>query len=256
MLAEQRRWEIVAMTNQLGAVSTAVLSQKFHVSEMTIRRDLKALEATGVLRQTHGGAVAVRENLSQEQSFTVKSQLQHDAKTAIGLYAAEHFVAPRDVIILDPGSTVLEMAKGLKDKAGLVVVANGLYTLQALSALLPQATVMGTGGILRENSFTFVGPTAERFFEGFFAQTLFLSAVGFSLETGLTDPQMIDTAVKKTMIKSARRIVVLVDSSKFGVHSTNQVLGPYDFHVLVTDSEAPPEALESLRSHGVEVHVV
>jgi DeoR/GlpR family transcriptional regulator of sugar metabolism len=256
MLAEQRRWEIVALTNQQGSVSTFELSRKFGVSEMTIRRDLRALETAGSLRQTHGGAIAIRGSAPQEQSFTVKSELQHEVKTAIALYAAQRFVADHDVIVLDPGSTALEMVRGLKEKQGLVVVANGLFTLQALSTLVPQATVISTGGILRETSFTFVGPTAERFFEGFFAQTLFLSAVGFSLETGLTDPQMIDTEVKKAMIRSARRVVVLLDSSKFGVHSMNQVLGAFDFPVLVTDQGAPAAVLQQLRDRGVEVHVV
>ncbi len=157
---------------------------------------------------------------------------------------------------IEGGTTVTAMAQHLGAHKNLTVVTNGLYTTNALRHHLPHMTVITTGGILRDVAFTFVGPLPETFFREFRGNKLFLSATGLTLDTGLTDPSMLESQVKKTMIAAVAQVVVLMDSSKFGVQSLATVLHPGPSHRLITDSHAPPAMLRSLRERGVDVHVV
>ncbi len=257
MIPEQRRRDILKMITAQGVSTIPELSQKYGVSEMTIRRDLKSLEESGQLQATYGGAVTLPEKPEQvESTYLVKARLNIEQKTRIARYAAEHFVDDHDIIVLEPGTTVTAMVPFLMAKQDLTVVTNGLYTANALQSLLAQATVICTGGILRNVSFSFVGPVAEGFFQQFYARTLFLSGIGFTLDAGITDPQMIDTQVKKAMIARSDRVIVLIDSSKFGIKSLTPVIDVKDIDILITDEGAPAATLAQLQSRGVDVHVV
>ncbi len=257
MIPEQRRRDILRVIADQGSSSIIELSQKYGVSEMTIRRDLKALEENGQLQYTYGGAVALPPKAIQpETNYLAKARLNIQQKTRIARYAAEHFVDDHDIIVLEPGTTVTGMVPFLAAKQGLTVVTNGLYTANALQNIVAGATVICTGGILRDVSFTFVGPVAEGFFQQFYARKLFLSAIGFTPETGLTDPQMIDTQVKKAMIARSDRVIVLLDSSKFGVKSFTPVIATGEIDVLITDEGAPAAMLAEARDLGVDVRVV
>jgi DeoR/GlpR family transcriptional regulator of sugar metabolism len=257
MIPAQRRRDILKVITAEGSSTILELSQKYGVSEMTIRRDLKALEEDGQLQYTFGGALAVSgKPFQSETDYQAKARLNTDQKTRIAAYAAEHFVEHNDIIVLEPGTTVTGMVPFLADKENLTVVTNGLHTTNALQTLLTKATVICTGGILRDVSFTFVGPVAEGFFQQFYARKLFLSGIGFTLDAGLTDPQMIDTQVKKAMIARADQVIVLVDSSKFGVRSFTPVMLAHEIDVLITDEGAPVAYIDELREIGVDVHVV
>ena len=257
MIPEQRRQDILKVVSSQGAGTISELSERYGVSEMTIRRDLQSLEKEGHLKYTHGGAIVMpKDALRTEPRYEAKKRQNRIQKAQIAGYAVARFVADNDIIILESGTTVTAMVPHLAGKENLTVVTNGLFTTNELRSLAPQSTVICTGGILREMSFTFVGPVAERFFHEFYARKLFLSGIGFTLDAGLTDPQMIDTQVKKAMIASADQVIVLVDSSKFGVKSFTRVIAAYDADILITDSGAPPEIIEDLRNHDVDVHVV
>lgn len=255
MIPAQRRRDILRLIAAQGSSTIAELSRKYGVSEMTIRRDLRALEENGQLQYAHGGAVAVQ-SFQQEQRYAAKAQLNIMQKQCIAQYAAAHFVDDHDVIILESGTTVAAMVPYLTEKEGLTIVTNGLNTSNALRQLLSSATIICTGGILRDVSYTFVGPVAEGFFQQFYARKLFLSGIGFTLETGLTDPQMIDTQVKKAMIAAADQVIVMLDHSKFGVKSFTRVISAGEIDVLITDAEAPASMLDELRRMGVDVRVV
>jgi DeoR/GlpR family transcriptional regulator of sugar metabolism len=255
MIPAQRRQDILKLITNQGSGAIAELSSRYGVSEMTIRRDLKALEQEGYVRVTHGGAVHV--GAQRGEPLYAAKRLENIAqKDRIAHYAASHFVDDDDIIILESGTTVTSMVKFLTAKQRLTVVTNGLFTTYELRSLLSNATVICTGGILRDVSFTFVGPVAERFFHEFYARKLFLSAIGFTPESGLTDPQMIDTQVKKAMIQAADQVIVLIDSSKFGVRSFTPVISANEIDVLITDEGAPDSMLSALRREGIDVHVV
>jgi DeoR/GlpR family transcriptional regulator of sugar metabolism len=255
MLPEQRRRQILEQVESGETTSIVDLSQKYAVSEMTIRRDLKLLEEQGQLKRTHGGALPVSAP-AVEPRYAAKQKLNAQNKAAIARYAAEHLVAEGDIIILEGGTTITRMAQFLTVRHNLTVVTNGLYTANELRHLLPHATVICTGGILRDVSFTFVGPLVEQFFREFHANTVFVSATGLTLEAGLTDPNMLEVQVKKAMIAAARRVVVLLDSSKFGVQSLSTILRPEGANLLVTDDGAPPAIVDALRARGIEIRQI
>ena len=256
MIPAQRRQDILKLVSAQGTGTIVELSERYGVSEMTIRRDLQALEREGHLKYTRGGAIIMpRDTLLAEPNYEAKKRQYMGQKAEIARYAAQ-FVVDNDIIILETGTTVTGMVPHLADKENLTIVTNGLLATNELRMLVPKSTVICTGGILRGVSFTFVGPVAERFFHEFYAHKLLLSGLGFTLDAGLTDPQMIDTQVKKAMIASADQVIVLVDSSKFGIRSFTTVITPDDIDILVTDNGVPAELVKDLEDRGVDVRVI
>ena len=255
----ERRQQIIKDIDVLDDNVIPRLSRKYGVSEMTIRRDLKALEETGLIKRTYGGAVrwplAIPD--PQLQPRDKRQALAAAQKMLIARYAAEELVADDDIIILEGGTTATAMAPHLSEKDDLTVVTNGTATAEELRRHLPlSATIITSGGILRPESSTCVGPVAERFFGEFHANRLFLSATGLTLDEGITDPKMLETQVKRAMIASAREVIMLMDSSKFGVRSLMRVLAFHEVHQLVTDEGAPPDQVAALRARGLAVVIV
>jgi DeoR/GlpR family transcriptional regulator of sugar metabolism len=258
LLPPQRRQLILKDIYNLGAGLVTDLSEKYGVSEMTIRRDLMALEEEGYVQRTHGGAI--RQPAPPDVHVLAREKrvkLFAAQKTAIAHYAATHLVADSDIVILEGGTTVTAMIPFLAEREDLTVVTNGLYATNELQRhLRPSSAVICAGGILRKESSTFVGPVAERFFREFHANKLFLSATGLTLPTGVTDPNMVETQVKRAMVASASKVFVLLDSSKFGVKSLMTVALLDEVSLLITDDRAPGETLQALGAQGVNVHVV
>jgi DeoR/GlpR family transcriptional regulator of sugar metabolism len=255
MLPAERQQKILEDIEREGVRSIGELSGKFAVSAMTIRRDLHLLERERRIRRTHGGAIRLTETLV-EPRYVTKQKIHAESKQAIARYAVEQLVQDNDILVLEGGTTVTMMVAHLRSRQNLTVVTNGLYTCGELASLSSQATVICTGGILREVSATFVGPIAERFFQEFHSNRLFLSTTGYSPETGFTDPSMLETQVKKAMIAAADQVIMLMDSTKFHVKSLTTVARPEQLDLLITDAGTDPEMLHDLRERGVDVHVV
>ena len=253
MLAAERQRKILQQIERDGAGKVADLSRSYGVSDMTIRRDLKALSGAGRIQLTQGGAVRRAEEHTSEARYLAKLAVRAPQKQRLARYAAETFVEDGDIVILEGGTTVTSMAPFLA-RRDLTVVTNGLFTLNELQRLLPRARVLCCGGILREGSLTFVGPHAENFFHEFHANKLFLSGTGLTLAAGLTDMNMFETSVKKAMLRSAQRVVVLADAAKLGLTSLTTVLAAAAIDALVTEVGAAPDLLQALRSLGVDVH--
>lgn len=255
----ERRRQIVKDIETLGDNAIPRLSRKYGVSEMTIRRDLKALEDGGLIKRTYGGAVRWPLN-GPEPNLLARDKRQTLAtkqKTLLARYAAEELVAADDIIIMEGGTTVTAMAPYLAEKEELTVVTNGIATAEELRRHLPlSATIICTGGILRPESSTCVGSVPEQFFGEFHAHRLFLSATGLTLDAGLTDPKILEIQVKRAMVSAAREVILLLDSSKFGVRSLTSVVSVNRLYALVTDDAAPPEIVAALRARGLRVIVV
>ncbi|HXF60621.1 MAG TPA: DeoR/GlpR family DNA-binding transcription regulator [Caldilineaceae bacterium] len=253
MLAERRRQLISQRIQEQGSVATDELAADFSVSHMTIWRDLTALENIGSVRRVRGGAVRVEQETAPEPFFSAKRALHSAEKEAIARYAARTFVHDNDIIILEAGTTVSAMVKHL-DQRNLTLITNGLATLSEAAPSVPDLTVIGCGGILRDVSYTFVGPQAEQFFRTLRAGVLFLGATGLAFPEGITDPNPLEIQVKQAMAASAERVVLLLDSSKFGVRSLLPILPLERISVVVTDAAAPAADVERLRAQGIEVH--
>ncbi len=257
LLPLQRRQFILDDIYQSGAGMVSDLSSKYGVSEMTIRRDLITLEEEGLIRRTHGGAVRhARASGATVVAREQREQLYAEQKEAIAHFVARQLVEDGDILFLEGGTTVSAMVPHLAKYKNLTVVTNGLPTLNDLQQVLPStATIISPGGILRRESQTHVGPVAERFFREFHANKLFLSATGLTLHAGVTDPNMLETQVKRAMIASASQVFILLDSSKFGLKSLMTVLPLEEIGVLVTDEGVPPDMKQSLTTLGVEVRI-
>jgi len=256
MIPAQRRLDILQLLKAQKSSSIIDLSARYAVSEMTIRRDLKTLEDEGHVKCTHGGAIYMTPPVQVEPAYTLKASVNTAQKTRIARFAAQHFVEDDDTIALEAGTTVGAMVPFLIDKRNLTVVTNGLRTTNLLESHHIDGTMICTGGILRGMSSTFVGPTAEQFFREFHVKKLFLSGIGFTLDAGLTDPQVIDTQVKKAMIAAAEQVILLIDSSKFGVNSLVQVLPIHNITTVITDYSAAPDFLAALRALRITVFTV
>lgn len=253
-----RRQQILTDIEQIDDNLIPQLSEKYGVSEMTIRRDLKVLENKGFIKRTWGGAVLWSPAFDESVvlSRARRQRLRPLQKEAIARYAARHLVHDGDIIIMEGGTTVTAMAPFLHEYKELTVMTNGHYTTDRLQRhLAPGSTIICIGGILRSESSTFVGPVAERTIRECHAQMLFLSATGLSLEAGIMDPKMLETQVKQAMIASASEVVLMLDSSKLGIKSLMTVLPIEQMTRLITDEEAPAEFVEQLRARGVDVTI-
>ncbi|MDQ4077995.1 MAG: DeoR/GlpR family DNA-binding transcription regulator [Chloroflexota bacterium] len=258
LLPSQRRQRILEDIYQSGSRMVSDLSEKYGVSEMTIRRDLRALEKEGYVKREHGGAV--RRPASPAEPHIIDWEKRHQLfprqKASIARVAVHELIADGDVIILEGGTTVTAMSRHLAHKRDLTVVTNGLYTTDELHRRLsPSTTIISVGGILRRESATWVGPLAERFFHEFHANKLFLSATGLTLEAGITDPNMLETQIKKAMVASASKVFMLMDSSKFGVKSLMTVLPLEKVSLLITDEGSPNEIIRGLETRGIDVWI-
>ncbi|MDR1824917.1 MAG: DeoR/GlpR family DNA-binding transcription regulator [Bifidobacteriaceae bacterium] len=252
MKGAERRAAILDLLLTQETAGIEDLAGRYGVSHMTIRRDLAAMTGQVAVER---GRVRLAQDSGVEPRYAAKQRVNAALKARIARYAAEHFVDDGDVILLEGGTTVTAMARCLGAKRDLTVITNGQFTLGELARLLPGATVMSTGGVLRDISFTYVGPAVEEFLRAIHARTLFVSATGFTLEHGFTDPNPLEAQVRRAMAACAERVVALVDSTKFGVVSLVTVTPPDGVDVLVTDPAAPPAALKGLRRAGVDVHV-
>jgi len=259
LLTEQRRDQIVALVEEQGTVTNEDLVRRFSVSLMTIWRDLTGLEEAGRLRRVRGGATRPDRRPEPgpfaEPFYSSKQVVNQAKKDHIARFAAEHFIADEDIVLMEAGTTVAAMARHLPKYRHLTVVGNGLGTMNELAKQLPDVTVFCCGGLLRDVGLTFVGPQAEAYFRQINAHTCFLSATGITTSEGVTDPNLLEIQVKRAMAKSAARVVLLMDSTKFGVRSLAKIFDIRDIDVLITDADAPAPMLDAIRAQDVDVHV-
>jgi DeoR/GlpR family transcriptional regulator of sugar metabolism len=221
---------------------------------MTVWRDLRAIEDSGLVRRVRGGAVHIQLSGS-EPRFEAKRSINFHEKQRIARYAAEHFVDDGMILVLEAGTTVAGMVPYLYHSR-LTILTNGLNVLTEAARELPRLTVLGSGGLLRENSLTFVGPEADAFFTHYRADVFFLSATGLTIEDGLTDPSPLEIEIKRVMGQSAHKRILLLDSGKFAIRSLANVMPLSEIDVVVTDSGASQMHLDWLQGLEIDVRVV
>lgn len=252
MFVGERRRAILEMVRSNGAVSLRDLARALDTSEVTVRRDLRSLEADGLLSRRHGGAVVVGD-LSHEASYLQKARLAAAEKAAIAECAVA-MVSEGDAIVVGAGTTTQEFASRLSRFTELTVVTNSLLVAQVLTRS-PQIDVVVTGGALRGSTFALVGPAAEGALSGLHVRTAFLSGNGLTAERGLSTPNMLAGSADRAIVRTAQQVVVLADYTKIGVEAMFQTVPPERMTHLVTDDRADRTVLKALIERGVQVHV-
>ena len=246
-LAPQRWDNLRALVRDSGVSRVEDLCRQLKVSAATVRRDLDALERNGAIRRVHGGAVSVESRL-EESVFEDKTALAVREKRRIA-EAALQFVGAGETIYLDGGSTVLELARLLRERTNLTVVTNSLHAAHELAGRGPRLIVIG--GELRRLSQTLVGALTRLVLQELHLDKAFMGTIGFAANDGLTTTDPGEAFTKKAVMGQSRQVIVLADSSKAGKVSFASAGGWEDIHVLITDKK--PDFAKDLVGRGIKI---
>ena len=249
LLAAERRARIGALAARQGVVRTEELARIFGVSPVTIRSDLDLLAKEGVLVRDRGGAV-VNTNTALTTAFNQRAELNLDEKRRIGQVAAR-LVVPGDTIIMDAGTTTMEMAKAITDINPLTVVTNALNVAMQMGSVR-EVNVILIGGSLNRDTISIIGPTASQHLHDLVVQKAFIGIHAFD-EDGLTDPSIEVAQVKRAMIQAARQVILLSDSTKWRKAGFAKVARLAAVGTIVTDTGLPEEARAAIQRMGIEL---
>ena len=253
LLVAERRHRIVDLVREQGRATVESLASRFATSLVTIRADLTALEATGMLERTHGGALRRRDD--DDQPLTVKRTLHHAEKVRIAKLAAT-LIQDGETLILDSGTTTAEIAKQIRKLEGrsINVITNALNIATLLSDL-PFVRLIMLGGILRPESNSLSGHMAEASLANLQADRLFLGADGLDPERGVMTPHLPEAQLNAQMIAISRQVIAVADSSKLLRRNISLIARVEQLHMLITDSGANPDVVAELERRGVEVRL-
>jgi len=252
-LQHERQRAIYMLALSQGSVDVADLARRYGVSTETIRRDLSDMQERNLLRRVHGGAVPV-ERINHEPMLSARDVVNAEEKLRIATKAVEE-VPERGSVIIDSGSTTQRLAEVFPVEREVHVVTNSLMTALTLSRRgLRKLTVLG--GAVRTNTLAMVDDTTRASLQDMAMDVLFISCDGLSFQHGLTTPYREEHTVKRAMIERARRVVAVVDHSKFGNVQMFSFAAFDEIDVLVTGLDADPEVAAALSNHGIAVHRV
>lgn len=234
-----------------GVLRLSELAQRLSVSMPTIRKDVDEMAQAQRVERSRG-MVRLRQGVSFMSDGTGSSHLRNNAeKTRIGQKAAG-LVGNGESIILDCGATTTEMAKNLASREGLRVVTSALNIAMILGAELSNR-IMLPGGLFKPETISLSGEKTSTFFEGMFADKLFLAAGGVAMDAGLSYPDFIDLHIKRAMIEAANRVYLVCESSKFGKRDFAAFGAIDEVDVLITDRGLEPRFVEWLTQQDVEI---
>lgn len=254
MFTEERQRLILELLQKNGRLHISELARQFGVSEVTLRADLSALERQGCLTRTHGGAVLRERSIFPGRatlSFGEKVVRNLEAKRRIGRRAAE-FVTDGMNVLLDAGTTILEIARNLRGRKDLTVITDSIPVAVEL-ADYDGITVILTGGTLRAASLAVIGPESWSMLERLHVQLAFIGARGFTPERGFFCGNSVEAETKRRMMGSAERRLAVIDRSKFGETGLVPFASLDEFESLLVDRVDDPELLETLLKSETEL---
>jgi DeoR family fructose operon transcriptional repressor len=246
MLPDERRRELVDIINERHGCSVEKLATSLEVSEATIRRDLRELEAESLVRRTHGGAMPVVDQRRPYERRIVRNQ---EEKEAIAERALTE-IHRDQIVYFDSGTTTFQIAKRIPEEHDIVAVTNGAINAYELSNR--GVRVHLTGGMFWTDSNAVVGPWTEERIEEMNFDLLFLGTEGVDPE-GLTTQNVQQSGIKERMIASSRRVVVVADSTKLGEEHFVRFADPGDVDLLLTDGEIPEAIREPFEAAGADL---
>jgi DeoR/GlpR family transcriptional regulator of sugar metabolism len=248
--AQARREAIERRVTRDGEVDFATLTHEFDVSEMTIRRDIEALEEKGVLRRVRGGAIAFRQ---QPADSGLASRDIEAAEKAHIADVAVTLLQPNETVLIDSGSTALAVAKALRGRdLGLTIVTPSILVAVEL-ADDPGTTVILTGGRVKPGELSLVGEEAAAVLSLYNCDTYIMGAAGLDAAHGVTEYQRDSGFLKRAALPMARRTVVVADASKLGEVELLRVAALNAISAIVTDGPPDDPTLVAAREAGVDV---
>jgi DeoR/GlpR family transcriptional regulator of sugar metabolism len=249
MLSEVRLAKLIELLNEKGSVKVSELCEMFRVTEKTIRKDLENLEQRGILKRVHGGAVLIENATSMLPIFKRRVRQQQE-KTEIAAEASS-LIEDGHIILLDAGSTTLEVAKLIQNRS-LTAVTNDTQ-ISSILAECGNIDLFVLGGYRRKGTYTIVGQSAINMLNELNIDIAFLGCTGIDLDRGLSIFHREEAELKKRMIRAAKRTVLLADHTKFERTALITFAKLEDIDVLVTDSRTSESVLEKIIGKGVQV---
>jgi DeoR family transcriptional regulator of aga operon len=247
-----RRVRILGMINTKGQVTVTELSEIFNVSEVTVRNDLSHLEKKGLLIKTRGGGLKSH-RVGIDQQLNEKAKINSREKIAIGKKAAE-LIRDNDTIILDSGTTTVEIAKNITGINNLTVITNALNIADQL--IRDEIKVILLGGILRTSSLSLIGPIGENNIRNFYCDKCFMGVDGIDSQSGIFTPNLEEANLNRLMIEVSKEVIIVTDSSKFKRKSFAHIAPISKINIIITDSKIPEDEFKNLQNKGIKVILV
>lgn len=251
MFAEERKSKIIESLNKYGKVKVCDLSQRYEVSEVTIRRDLQELEEDKLIKRVHGGAV-LNDNTKFEPTFSEKIDKFYDEKESVGSLAAS-MIVDGDTVALDAGTTTLSIARHIVAK-NITVLTNSVDIAYELTKK-QDVEVIVTGGALRWETRAMVGPVADNTLKNFRVDKAFIGTNAICIINGLSTPNIIEANTKREMIKIAKQTIVVCDHTKFNTVSFAKIVDLDSVDIIITDNKLDAELLEKFEEKDVKIMI-
>ncbi|MCR5050985.1 MAG: DeoR/GlpR family DNA-binding transcription regulator [Paludibacteraceae bacterium] len=253
--AKERRALIMRLLEQNEEVQVTDLSRDTGISEVTIRKDLTILQNRNLLIRTRGGAMRRPiENQNEDTTIAKKRMFNFREKERIGEEATK-LIKDGDFIMLDSGTTTLEVARHLEKFNNLHIITNAMNIATELMAY-KRFDVVLLGGNVRVNSHSTVGPLALSVLRNFSRYKLFLGVDSFSIENGVSTPSLEEALLNQIMIQQADQVIAVFDSSKFNKRSFVHIADAEQLDCIITDRAIPPGMTSKLKSAGIDVRIV
>lgn len=250
-----RRSSILQILKQNSNVSVAELSRRFGVSEVTIRKDLNLLKDRKLLVRTRGGAILQDAGMNDnDMSIRFKRLAHYREKQAIGR-AAVNLIEEGDTIIIDSGTTALQVAANLHKFRNLTVLTNALNVAQEILSY-KRFNVILLGGSIRNTSESVVGALAEANLKMFYCDKLFLGVDSFSVENGISTPSVEEANINQIMISRSRKVIAVFDSSKVNKRALAFITSLDNIHSVVTDDGLDKSVRSQLKAMNIDLHIV
>jgi DeoR/GlpR family transcriptional regulator of sugar metabolism len=246
----ERHDQILDFLKERDRITVNELSEHFSISLATARRDLEILSERGAIERFHGGARLVRQ-APPELPVLQRAGEQTDEKSRIG-QAAAALVNDGETVFLSSGTTVLEVARHLRERRNLTVITNSLLVMNALNDA-PDITLVGLGGIVRRSEMSLIGHITEQALTQVHAHKVIMGIRAFDIEGGLTNDYLPETMTDRAILNIGRQVIIVADHSKCGRVSTAFVAPLSAVHTLVTDDKTPLDFVEALAAQGIRV---
>lgn len=251
----ERRQQISVLVREQGSVQVGPLAERFGVSMQTIRKDLHFLAKRGVAERSYGGAIAASAvNVIAEPAAEAKRAINIEQKIRIGRAAAA-MIEPGDSVVLDSGTTTLQIAHHIPDDEEVTVLTNDLDVLCAL-ARHQRVNVVMLGGALRRRNRAFYGAQTLAAFDDLRVDKLFLGVDGFDIASGITTHHEPEAMLNRKMVEAAREVIVVTDQSKFGRVCLHRIIDIGQIDQLITDAEVPEDIRAAAERWGFRLHAV